>query len=386
VSSSPAEPGEPALRPAGGSPAEPDEPAAGPELVIGLVASPGAATDLANDIAGDLAGRISARVPGRWTIQVVSDRLVERPADLTTLVMAARRRMLAEGWQLVVCVTDLPLQTARRPVVAHASATHGVAVLSLPALGPIGIGRRATDGVVRLVAALVGDAQGAPDGSARAGRSKARMRRRVRELGATTVHDDEHGMRLLASYVTGNLKLLLGMLRANRPWRLAIRLSRALVAALAAGIVALVTSDIWRLSDALGPLRLTLVALGSVAAVVATLVIGADLWERVPRHSAARRQVALFNVVTIATVLVGVAALYLALLVLSLLGALLLVPSDLLAHQLGHPAGITDQIELAWLASSVATVGGALGAGLETDEAVREAAYGYVPDAELTGD
>jgi hypothetical protein len=81
-----------------------------------------------------------------------------------------------------------------------------------------------------------------------------------------------------------------------------------------------------------------------------------------------------------------VAALYLALLVLSLLGALLLVPSELLADQLGHPAGIADEIELAWLASSVATVGGALGAGLETDEAVREAAYGYVPDTELTGD
>jgi len=369
-----------------GSPAESGEAAAGLELVIGLVAAPGAATDLANDIAGDLADRISARVPGRWTIQLVSDRLVERPADLTTLVMAARQRMLAEGWQLVVCVTDLPLETARRPVVAHASATHGVAVLSLPALGPVAVGRRATDGIVRLVASLVGDARGAPEGSARAGRAKARMRRRVRELGATTVHDDEHGMRLLAGYVTGNLKLLLGMLRANRPWRLAIRLSRALVAALAAGIVALVTSDIWRLSDALGPLRLTLVTIGSVAAVVATLVIGAGLWERVPPRSTPRRQVVLFNVVTVATVLVGVAALYLALFVLSLVGALLLVPPGLLADQLGHPTGIIDQVQLAWLASSVATVGGALGAGLETDEAVREAAYGYVPDTELTGD
>src|SRR4029450_12391554 len=96
----------------------------------------------------------------RLVVRFVSDRLVEGPADLSQLISAARRRLIDEQWQLTVCVTDLPLQTARRPVVAHASMTHGVAVLSLPALGAVGVTRRAADALVRLVAALVGDARG----------------------------------------------------------------------------------------------------------------------------------------------------------------------------------------------------------------------------------
>ena len=51
--------------------------------------------------------------------------------------------LLDRGWHLTVCVTDLPLQTARRPVIAHVSTTHGVAVLSMPALGPVSVRKRA---------------------------------------------------------------------------------------------------------------------------------------------------------------------------------------------------------------------------------------------------
>jgi hypothetical protein len=87
----------------------------------------------------------------------------------------------------------------------------------------------------------------------------------------------------------------------------------------------------------------------------------------------------------VTTVVIGVATLYLALFVLTVIGSVLLVPTGLLASVLGHRAGIADAVRLAWLASSVATVGGALGAGLESDEAVREAAYGYQPDRQLTG-
>jgi hypothetical protein len=44
---------------------------------------------------------------------------------------------------------------------------------------------------------------------------------------------------------------------------------------------------------------------------------------------------------------------------------------------------VADQVSLAWLATSIATLGGALGAVLETRETVREAAYTYQPDTQL---
>jgi hypothetical protein len=350
-------------------------------LVVGLLAAPGPASELTESLAGEIAGRLGGQLPGvRWRAEFVSDRLVQPPTDLSELIAAGRRMVLERGWQLAVCVTDLPLQTARRPVIAHVSATHGVAVLSMPALGPVSVRKRTAETIVRLVGHMLGDRAQAAGAAGRLPLAEA-VTRRMRELGARTERG-EQGVGFVARVVTGNIWLLLGMLRANRPWRLALRLMRALAVAFAAGVFALVTSDIWRLSAYLGPLRLTVICLGSVAGIAVTIMVTTGLWERSP-HPAAREQVALFNIVTAATVGLGVAALYLALFIAMLAAALLLVPGSLLSLVLGHRAGVAGQVSLAWLATSIATLGGALGAVLETRETVREAAYTYQPDTQL---
>jgi hypothetical protein len=352
-----------------------------PEIVVGLLASPGPAAELTESLLPEIADRLPERLPGvRWRLEFVSDRLVEPPTDLSAIISAGRRMLLDRGWHLAVCVTDLPLQTARRPVIAHVSSTHGVAVLSMPALGPVSVRKRTADTIVRLIGHMLGDIALAADAGQRRTLAGA-VTRRMRELG-TRIEHGEHDVGFAARVVSGNIWLLLGMLRANRPWRLALRLMRALAAAFAAGVFALVTSDIWRLAYYLGPVRLTIITLGSVSGIIVTIMITTGLWERSP-HRDAREQVILFNIVTATTVGIGVVVLYVALFIIMLASALLLVPGDLLSIQLRHPAGTADQIRLAWLATSIATLGGALGAALESHETVREAAYTYQPDTRL---
>jgi hypothetical protein len=150
------------------------------------------------------------------------------------------------------------------------------------------------------------------------------------------------------------------MVRANRPWRLAARLYRALLAAVVAGAYGLVTSDIWRISATAGSTRLALTSIISVSFTTGAVIVA---------------QVVLFNFATAATVLIGIATLYGALFLMILAAAGLLLSPDALGSGLGHAVGTGDYATLAWFTASLATVGGALGAALESDKAVREAAY-----------
>ena len=116
----------------------------------------------------------------------------------------------------------------------------------------------------------------------------------------------------------------------------------------------------------------------SVIALAVVLITAHDLWETAPAGSAV--PTALFNLVTMLTVAFGVITMYVVLLALTALGAAFVIEPRVLEEVLGHPAGVGDYVTLAWAASTVATLGGALGSALESDVEVRQAAYGYWPE------
>ena len=83
----------------------------------------------------------------------------------------------------------------------------------------------------------------------------------------------------------------------------------------------------------------------------------------------------LFNLSTAVTLGLGTAALYVALFVVSLLGAAALIYPAALEKAVGHGVGVGDYLRLAWLVATIATLGGVLGSLIDSDTAIRNAVY-----------
>jgi hypothetical protein len=165
-------------------------------------------------------------------------------------------------------------------------------------------------------------------------------------------------VRFLGTGPRGPIRLLMGMVNANRPWRLIPQLSGAFAGALAIGAYVVVNQSLWRLSNMLAPLRLMMASIFAVTAMVVWLVIDHHLWER-PSGRNARK---------LSTTMPQPRSPFRWVYRPRILGSSRLVwsprpDSRLVQETLGHPVSLTNYATIAWLAASMATVGGAIGSG-----------------------
>jgi hypothetical protein len=356
-------------------------------VVLGLVAPSGMPRELADQIAAELPGQLGNRVGDvNWRVRVADAERADTTPDTEVLNQAVRRRMQEEGWHLAVALTDLPLRANRRPVIAYASAMYRVGLLSVPALGARSVPRRAMQAVLNLVEGLLGEEVGRGSDPGETSRTH-RMRQRLDELRSPLGRsraDEDRTIAFVGATLRGNLRLLVGMVRANQPARVIARLSRALAVSLGTAAYAMTSSSIWMLSHGMAWPRLALLGAASMITLCVVLVLAHGLWER-PSGQDDREAVVLFNLATSATLGLAVLTLYASLLVLSVVGGAALIPPQVYRGNVGHAPALADYLKLGWLAATIATLAGALGSLIESDKSVREAAYRHHADARTEG-
>ncbi|GAA5074618.1 hypothetical protein [Streptomyces similanensis] len=346
--------------------------------VVALLADPDAPTEIAQRMARVLPARLAEKSgrDRRFDVEVVSEPFTAGTEDLPTLARRIVDRRRAGHWAIVVALTDLPLHAHGHKLVVELSHEHGWALLSLPSLGGLRFRRRALRAVEETVLSLASQ-RAAGVGKDQRHRPLGRFVSRLAPIHQGPVGEEEMAdLRYVVSGPGGYLRVLGGMVRANQPWRLLPGLSKALAAALASGAIATVNSTLWSLSEALSTPRLVIAMAGSVVLMIGWLIVDAHLWHRSTDPSPEeRKRTSLYNASTIVTVGIGVLVCYAGLLVINLVWALFILNDRVFASTTRTPLHAGDYWTLSWFVASIATVGGALGSGFESEKAIRAAAY-----------
>ncbi|MGY5537184.1 hypothetical protein [Streptomyces sp. C-3] len=347
--------------------------------VVVLLADPEAPTAIAKRLAQTLPARLAEKSgrQRRFAVEVVSRPFTAGAEDPSTLMHRIVDRGSAENWDIVVALTDLPLHSHRRRLVVDLSHAHGTALLSLPSLGGWRLQAKARRVVEDAVLSLAGPRSPGGEQAPDSGPTLGPFAGRLTPIHPGPVSEEELAdLRYVAGGPRGYLKLLVGMVRANRPWRLVPGLSKALAAALATGAIATVDDTVWSLATSLSTPRLVVATVGSVGLMIGWLIVDANLWQGTADGSPeTRRRSILYNTSTVVTVSIGAVVCYVGLMVVNFVWALFMLNGHVFASATQHPLNAENYCTLSWFVASIATVGGALGSGLESDEAIRAAAY-----------
>lgn len=314
-------------------------------LRVGLVADPAKPSEIARQIRD--VHLLDGHRGQAWDIEVVSEPFTVATEDVGTALARLTDQAREHHWDLVIGITELPLRDGDgRYLLIETDAQQQTAVLSLPALGGIRTHRRSRHAVRQLLSSMADSTK------------------------------EEGDCRVLLPRRSGRWRLLRGMVVANRPWLLVPGLKSALVAALTTGVIATINSTVWLLAGAMSWWRLVVAMVVSIGLVVGWLVIDGELWDRPDSNSPrARERSKLYNTSTLMTLTAGVVICYAALYVLNLAWALFVLDTDVMGHDIRMSLTSGDLFVLTWFVASAATVGGALGSSLESDEAITAAAY-----------
>lgn len=329
-----------------------------------LVADPGLPTRRAHAVKEGLQALLNDSYHPPIAVHVVTDTLRLRPDDTLDLSTAVGLSEEYEHPDAVLILTEIPRLTDGKPLIAEIFPTEQVAVVSCPTLGAFASRHRILHVLMSCTLRMKPTAEQ---------RGSTGFDRRWTQW--SEAEDLPGHLALHARPTTGGVRTVCGMVAGNEPLRTVPTLSSALAAASATAAFGIFYSSIWAMSTYLSTPRLLGIGVLAMSAMIAWLILSNGLWDR-PLRASLARTVLLYNLSTILTMALCVAALYLALVLLILAGGLIVIAPAYMADIIGEHPSFTTYLDIAWLSAAMGVVAGALGSSFDQSTDLRRLTHG----------
>lgn len=348
------------------------------EIKIILLAAPEFSTNIAEKLQEKLPQIFEQTINNqvKWTIETVTDGFTSVAEDDKELLKGVISLLENKEWDYVISLTDIPLFNEDEVVLARVNYEYTFGLISLPACG-WSLNKRLTDVVVQVVEDIYyKDIKITNEEQIDRVNQLFRLGKveRINE----SKRETEDLRYIFSSKIYGLLTILLGMTYDNRPWTIMPSLKSTIAVAFGSGAYAIIFPTLWTTSYVYPPWRLTVFMVLAIISMGMWIVQGHNLWER-ETISDNRKYRILYNATTVITLFIAVASFYLILIGLFLITIFVFVDPHYYAQQveINHLPNFINFLQLAWLTASIGTVTGAVGVGLENEENVRRATYGY---------
>lgn len=357
------------------------------KINVGLIPAPELPEAICAKLAPGLAEAFNQHIDGdiSWEIRVFRDPLAGAAENVDELIERAKVIKNTNKCDFTVCLTDLPIFSHKGVVLGDVNDREGIGQISIPAFGLPPVEKRVKETIIQVVGELYFRVNGELiSNESSLDTHRGLLTRRfllspIRKITPSARVENSDVRFILRPKLYGRLKLLFGMTHANKPWSIIPSFKSVVAVAFATGSYGMVFPTLWRLSEGYEWSRFIVLTFAAVLAMIIWIMFAHNLWEK-PSRKSHRRLRLLYNTTTLMTLTMAVGIYYVILFMLFLGVIAFLVPPEIFGEVVGieeKNVNLWHFIQLGWLVTSVATVAGAIGSGLESEKKVRSIMYGY---------
>jgi hypothetical protein len=368
-------------------------PTGGARIGIGLIALGADSSNTLDGCRDWLEGYLAYTFPDfEWAIE--KDEWDCEWGDSLWIMDRIQERMEESDWQFSFMLSDVRGYGSAFGSPGTMSFSHSAAIIYLPELFPAGEEPEEDISVIRcchLILAYFARLNGLPHLEERRistidlDRADPLDVDELKELDASLHsmadgilrkgYKEMKGIALYARIIFSHPMRVLRTVRSHRPFRMMFSLGKLVFAAMAALVLALLSTELWYLGVGINTWRLILIAVAVLLASTLYVVFRQRLYVRRVSRSLSE-QAAFFNLTSFLTVFSVLLALFVAIFVVTIVVTVGVYPRYIIEDWLGKSdVGFLDYAKVSLLISSMAMVVGALGAGLEENQHFRQVMY-----------